>query len=359
MLTIIDRYIARLFLVYFFVGLAVFTTVYITVDFMSNFVNVDVSGSTILRYYAYWTPGILYQMVPVGCLMATLFTLSSLNRNSELTALFSIGVSLARVSLPILTLITGVCVVSFWLSDTVLPGANQKKNFTYYVEIKKKPGMYSTVKTNRIWYRSQNVLFNIQTLKSQESRAQGLTMYYFDGAWDLVQVIKAKNVEIKDREWILSDGVVTLFVPESSFPLTQSFSAKTVLMSDDVSDLTAAANSSDVQSLAQLSAFIKRNKEAGLDTIRYEVDYYAKFGFAFAGLVMSLLGIPFSVGRQRSGGNMANIGIVIGLAVSYWILYSSSITLGRHEILPPVMAALGPNFIMAGAAGFFFYRLKK
>ncbi|RYZ61466.1 MAG: LptF/LptG family permease, partial [Proteobacteria bacterium] len=101
------------------------------------------------------------------------------------------------------------------------------------------------------------------------------------------------------------------------------------------------------------------NKDAGLDTIRYEVDYQSKYSFAFAGLVMCLLGIPFSVGKARSGGTMMNVGIVILLVFGYWILYSSSLTLGSHGHLTPILAAWAPNLFMAGLSYFFLLRLKR
>ena len=87
-------------------------------------------------------------------------------------------------------------------------------------------------------------------------------------------------------------------------------------------------------SLKELGHFIERNKEAGLDTLRYEVDYHAKFGFAFASFVMSVLGVPFSVSRARSGGTFVNLGICLGLAFGYWTAYNSAVTLGAHGAFP-------------------------
>lgn len=360
MFNIIDRYTSRLFLGYFIAGLVVFATLFLAVDFLSFAVkNSDVSTQILLKYYAYYTPGIVYQMLPVGALVATVFTISSLNKSNELTALFSLGTSLARVSAPILILIGIISVLAFWMSDRVLPRFAQKKNYVYYVDIKKRPGLYSTVNTNRIWYRSENVLFNIKTLNTEAAKAQGLTLYYFDAAWNLIQMVTAKSMEIKGNIWELKDGTLTLFAPENSFPLTKSFETKQVTMNEDMADLTSTGNSSDIMSLGELSRFINRNKEAGLDTLRYEVDYHAKFGFALAAFVMSLLSIPFSVSRQRSGGAFVNIGMCLGLAFFYWVLLSSSITLGRHAYLPPILAAWGPNLVIMGLAIYLLLRLKR
>jgi lipopolysaccharide export system permease protein len=301
----------------------------------------------------------VYQLMPVGAMVGTLFTLSTLNRNNELIALFSLGHSLARVSMPILVLISISCVMTFWVGDRLVPYFAQKKNYTFYVEMKKRPGLYSTVKKNKIWYRSDNTIFNIQSLNTEKGLAQGITLYYFDEAWDLVQLIRAKTVTMQDKLWNLEDGTVTLFAQESSFPLTKSFSKKTLTMSDDLADIRSSAPDSESLSLGELRRFIQKNKEAGLDTLRFEVDMYAKLSFAFAGLVLSLMGIPFTVQSNRTGGRMASVGISIGVAFAYWVIFSFSLSMGKHGSLPPFIAAWAPNLLMGGAASYFLLRLQK
>lgn len=359
-MSLIDRYILKLFLLYLAAGILVFVTLFLTVDVMQFAVkNADAGSGPLLRYYAYTTPSIIYQLIPVACLMATLFTLSTLSRTHELTALFSMGMSLRRVSMPILIPVAVVSLLAFGVGDQLLPRFIQKKKYVEYVEIKKRPGLYSTVKTNKIWFRTENILFNIKSLDPQSASAQGITLYYFDPNWDLTQLIAADKVEMKGNMWELKDGLVTLFAPENSFPLTRSFQSKTIAMNEDLGDIQSTTNSSEQMSLKELGRFIDRNKEAGLDTLMYEVDYHAKFGFAFAAMIMSLVGIPFSVGRARSGGTFMNVGICLALAFIYWVAYSSGLTLGKHGVVPPILAAWGPNLLAGGGAIFFMRRLKR
>jgi lipopolysaccharide export system permease protein len=359
MFHVIDRYISKLFLGFFFGGLIVFATLFLTVDFMTNLARFNASLSALGEYYALFVPGILYQMMPVACLLATIFTLSLLNRNNELVALFSSGMSLARISMPILILVVLISSLFFWLNDRLMPTINQRKNYILYVEIRKQPGLYSTVKTNRIWYRSGNVLFNIKTLQADRGTAEGLTMYYFDSTWQLIQMISASQVKLLGDNWDLEKGTVTLFSNQSSAPMTQEFEHKTITVSEDVKDIQKSSGSTDGLTLSELKRFISRNKESGLDTLRYEVDYYARFSMAFAAFVMSFLGIPFSVTRQRSGGAAVNVGITILLAFGYWAAYSSGITLGRHGALPPIAAVWVPNIVMVILSAFFLFRLKR
>lgn len=356
---LIDRYIAKLFVAFFLGGLTVFLTLFVAVDFMSNMVRFQASSSSLFNYYALYSPALVYQLIPVACLLASIFTLTNLGKNNELVALFSSGMSLARVSFPILFLVVLISGLSFWIGDKVLPIVNQKKNYIYYVEIRKQPGLYSTVKTNRIWYRSGDILFNIKSLQPEKKHAQGLTVYYFDKQWSLTQIIQADDVDMINSRWELQNGNITLFTQESPAPILQKFDHKSIVMSEDIGDLQNSAQSSDVLSIRELSRFIQKNKEAGLDTQRYEVDFHSKFSFAFAAFVMSFIGIPFSVSRARSGSRALSFGICIGLTFLYYAAYTSGITLGQHGALPPVLAAWLPNIGMMGLSLILLLRLKR
>lgn len=347
MLPLVDRYVLKSFLGFFFGGLVVFMTIFMAVDAMSLTVRFpDAASSSMLNYYLFYLPEIVYQMVPVACLLGVLFTLSTLNRSSELLAFFSCGLSLMRVCFPIFVAVAIISGLFFSAADQLLPRFVQLKNYTYYHEIKKRPGQYSTVKTDRIWYRSKNTIFNIKSINRQKAMAQGLTLYQFSENWDLAQMITASRVELLGRQWKLLKGSLTLFTEASSFPLTQDFDEKIIAIDEDLGDIQSSFSSVDVLSFKDLKRYIQKNKEAGLDTVSLEVVYQEKFAALLAGFVMVLLGIPFSVSSNRSGGIMLNIGFCLLTVVVYWTLKNSSLTLGHHGHLPPFLAAWGPNLLM-------------
>lgn len=375
-----------MFLGYFLAGAVVFLTLFVTVDAMSNFAREGAELSAVLRYYAYGAPAILYQMLPVACLLAVVFTLGTLSKTNELVALFASGMSLARVSLPILTMVALISAIGFFVNDRLVPPLNQLKKYVYFVEIKKQPGLYSTVKTDRIWYRSGRTLFNIKSLNSEKAEAEGLTLYEFDDDWNLAQLITAKRVQFQGDYWLLKMGMVTLF-PEviendqgSSakherelskqlgrqwtfesivVPETAPFEEKKYPVASEISDLQKSSTSTDVLSIAELKRFIKKNRASGHETLSYEVDLQAKLSFGWAALVMSLIAIPFSVGKARSGSMAFGVGITVVLAFVYWAFYSSGLTLGRHGAVPPLLAAWGPNLSMALMALVLLIRLKR
>lgn len=354
----IDRYLLGIFWSAFLAALLIFLTLFLATDAMSTLVKYkEISSAVILRYYAVYAPEIIYRMLPIACVVGTVMTISSLNKGSELVALFASGMSLFRISRVIFLSIFVLSIFSYYLSDQLMPAFSRQKNFIYYNEMEQTPGRFQTIKTNKIWYRSKNSIFNIKTLNTDGNKAQGLTLYFFNDKWDLVQMLTADSVLMNGSQWILKHGTVTVFDQTSSFPLNDRFVEKTIVMTEDAQDLRSTGQTSDLLTQAELSRFIAKNKDAGLDTIRYEVDFHTKFSFALAGLVMSLLALPFCVGQARGGGGMVkNVGISIGLVVVYWITYSTSQTMGQHGQLAPIVAAWMPNVAMMALGVFLLLR---
>lgn len=359
MLSIVDRYLIKLWLIFFAASILIFVTLFVAVDAMTTVIRFEAETISYFRFYAYSIPSMAYQMLPVASLVAVVFVLSQLQKNNELVALYSLGMSLARVSRPLLLSVIGASVLGFLLADQLLPYFNQQKNYVLHVEIQKRPQRFVTVRVDKIWYRSQNRLYYLRTVNAEQAFGQDLLLFDFSPQWDLLQTINAETVEFQKDQWLLKDGSITVFVGEDSFPITQSFQKKTISVEQSVEDFQETGKASDILSQQQLARFIKRNKVAGLDTVRYEVDYHAKYSYAFASFVMALIGIPFSVGRQRSGGMLINIGLCMGLTVVYQALYNASLTLGRFDQIPAALAAWGPNLATAAFAWFLLIRLRQ
>ncbi len=343
----IDIYTAKVFLGAFLGALLVFATLFLAVDALSTLVKYSGTPlASVVTYYLFYLPEVLLKMIPMACVMALVIMMSGLNRTSEMIALFASGMSLFRIAAPSFICIFVISIGSFLVGDQVLPQLIKRKNFVYYNEIEKNPTKFQFVRTDRIWYRSQNSIFNIKTLSTDGHKAQGLTMYFFSDDWQLLQMMTAQDVVIQGTQWELSKGSVTLFDSASSFPLASDFKKKTISMQEESKDLQSTGQTSDMLSQAELSRFISKNREAGLDTTRYEMDYHAKFSFAWAGLVMALLGLPFTAQRARSGGAMLAMGMCLGVVFLFWILYSSGQALGTHGVLPPLVAAWTPHLLM-------------
>lgn len=356
----VDRYILGLFWGFFVAGLLVLVVLFLSTDALSLMVrSTDVGVKSILSYYTYFLPEIIHKMIPVSCVIATVLTISTLNKGHELIALFASGMSLFRISRFLFISVVVICILDYGLSDQVVPAFTKRKSFVYYNDIVKNPGKFQTVKTDKIWYRSKNTIFNIKTLDADGHTAFGLTLYFFDEKWKLIQLLTAESVKMTGENWTLEDGTVSVFDEASSFPLFDKFKEKKITMLEDAQDLSSTGQTSDLLTQRELKQYIRKNRDAGLDTTSFEVEYYTKISFSLAGLVMSLLALPFSVGQVRGGSMVKNVGICLGLVITYWVFFSSSQAMGNHGVVPALLAAWVPNFVMGGVGAFFLLRLNK
>lgn len=346
MFSLTDRYISKTFLTFFLLGLTVFLTLFLVIDFMTQMMRFDVGLDLMARYYSVYVFEILYQFLPVAALVGVVFTLSSLNRSRELTALFSVGMSLPRILAPIFFWITLVVVGAFYIGDQVIPVTKQKRDYIYYVEMKKQPGLFSTVKTDKIWYRSDNIIFNIDLLDSENSQAFGLSFYYFSPEWKIQQMITAKKAKIEPGLWSLNNGNITLFVDNLTRPLVKPYETKQVAMAEELADIQTTSKASDFLSFKELGRYIRKNRAAGLNMTTFEVDFHNKLSFPFTIFVMALVGVPFVITHQRAGGMAKNISLILLMTFGFWVLHSASMSMGRHGQVPAVLATWGPNLLM-------------
>ncbi len=356
----IDRYIAKSFIFYFLAGLSIFVTLFVAVDFLTSTARFSVDLTVFAKYYTYYSFQMLFQLIPVACLLATLFTLGTIHKNSEMVAMFSMGLSLVRIALPILTIVAGISLISFVASNELMTKAVDKKNYIYYTIMKNKPWQYSNSKQENIWYRSGQSIFNINLLNAKEAKAFEITLYTFSSDWMLQQILVAKEALLNNGHWTLKDGSVTVFFDEESAPITDKFESKELEVGEDVIDIKTSSKASEQMGVRELRRYIQRNKEAGLNTVPFEVDYYSKFSYVFTTLVMVLLGVAFSTsGSTRSGGILMNLQKCVLLTLIYWGIYNSGLTMGRHGTFPPIVAAWGPNLLMIALASLIIWRQKR
>ncbi len=360
MISLIDRYISKSFIFYFFAGLSIFVTLFVAIDFLTSTARFTVDLSVFAKYYAYYSFEMLFQLIPVACLLATLFTLGTLHKNSEMVAMFSLGLSLLRIALPILVIVSLISILSFVASNELMTKAVDKRNFIYYTVMRNKPYLYANSKQENIWYRSGQNIFNISLLNAKEEKAFNITIYTFSSDWMLQQILLSKEASLGEGRWTLTNGSVTVFFDEESAPITETFVKKDLEVGENVIDIKTSSKASAQMGVRQLRRYIERNKEAGLNTVPFEVDYYSKFSYVFTTLVMVLLGIAFSTsGSTRSGGVLMNLQKCVLLTLIYWGIYNSGLTLGRHGTIPPVLAAWGPNIMMILLASLIIWRQKR
>ena len=73
--------------------------------------------------------------------------------------------------------------------------------------------------------------------------------------------------------------------------------------------------------------------------------------------VMTLLAVPFGVSAGKHGA-LYGVGLGIVIALSYWILISAFVAIGKGGLLPPLLAGWAPNILVVGVAAYLLLRAR-
>ena len=102
---VIDGWVLSSFLFYFVVLLVSFvmmTHVFTFFELLSDIVKNHIPMSRVLTYHFFLTPRLIYDLTPVGVLTAVLVTFGVLTKNNEVTAIKACGISVYRLTAPVL-----------------------------------------------------------------------------------------------------------------------------------------------------------------------------------------------------------------------------------------------------------------
>src|SRR4029434_8425023 len=121
---LLDLYLLRRFLAYFALMILAFVLLFHVFTFFELLDDIAKHGVpflTVVRYFWYLTPYLLYQLAPLAALVAVLVTLSVMTKNNEITACKASGISLYRLALPLLLAGLTLAATMIILDDVDLP----------------------------------------------------------------------------------------------------------------------------------------------------------------------------------------------------------------------------------------------
>jgi lipopolysaccharide export system permease protein len=351
---VLHRYVIWEYLKVFSLSLSSLLLIYVIVLFfqkIDTFIKHQASFTLIFLYLLYKIPEVIFQWtLPYGVLLATLLTLGTLSRHSEITAMKAGGVSLYRITSPLflIALFIGLC--SFLGNEYLVPEANQESRYLLSVQVKKETPT-SFFKNYKIWYRSDHQIFNIQLLEPEKKALKGFTLYKFDDQFRCLQRIDAKEVQWINGKWKFSEGTVRDFDEGGSIQTTL-FKELELSLSESWESLQNIQRQSREMSYTELHTYIERIKSAGYDSTRYLVDLYSKLSYPFLNLIMILIGVPFALKTGRSGGVALSIGVSIMIGFAYGVTFYVFLSFGKSGVLSPFLSAWIPT-ILFGLAGIF------
>jgi lipopolysaccharide export system permease protein len=350
----IQQYVVREYLKIFGLTLSSLILIYVIVLFfqkVDSFIKYRAPFPLIFEYLLYKIPEVAFQWtLPYGVLLATLLTLGMLSRHSEITAMKAGGISLYRITVPLLFIAFLVSFFSFLGNEHLVPLTNQKVRYLLDVKVKREEPS-SFFKNYKIWYHSDHRIFNIQLLDPDKKMLKGFTLYQFDNEFRCVQRIDARQVKWADGKWWLYDGAIRDF-DESGSIRTTRFEEMEYGLQENWDSFQTIERQSKELSYTELRNYIQKIQMSGYDATRYLVDLYSKYSYPLLNFIMVLIGVPFALKTGRSGGVALSIGISVLIAFAYGVTFYIFLSFGKSGVLSPLLSSWTPTLLF-GLAGIF------
>jgi lipopolysaccharide export system permease protein len=357
---ILSRYIAREFIKIFLICFTAVATIYLLAHFLGKldkFIQYKASlpliGTLILLRF----PRIFYEVLPVAVLLATLITLGLFSRNNEITALRSSGIGLFRILLPIFSVVMLLVLVSLADGEWGVPYANQRTHYLNDVALKKRAPILA-LKKNRIWFRTdENTFCNILKVDPEQHLLDSVSLYTFDDDFNLVARKNADHISWDGKKWITQGGTDWRYTDAGAFGGEKPFEGPFPLYIplEEIIDVEKSPADMGFGELRDYISILKRN---GFQTNVYEVDLHAKISYSMISLIMVLIGLPFAMQVNRSGGISASIGLSLGIGFIYWIIFSVGLSIGHAGLLPPPLSAWAINIVFGVTALYWTSKIK-
>ena len=347
---ILQRYIIKEIFKHFGFVLVAAIGIYVSVDFFENidkFMDAGLPISRIIEFLQLKLPLIIAQITPVGILLAVLITFGLMNKNNEIIALKSGGLSIYHFLRPILSLGILFSVFLFYLSEIVVPITISKANQIYRREVKKYA--VTAVQTN-IWLKGHRSISYISYYNPKDQTISGITLNFFDRHFRLTRRIDAARGQFRNGRWVFYDLMEQL-LDKKNESYDVKFHDERIEKTDFLPrDLQRAAKRSEEMSFEELYDYIQEIEAEGYDATPYRVDFHGKFAVPMACLIVSVIGTGITLRKGNRQGLSVNITYGIVVIFLYWISQSFCLSLGYGGILPPFIAAWITNFIFAGFA---------
>ena len=351
---ILDRYLAAGFVRIFFASLAIITSLYVTVDLFDRIGALFESGApffTVVRYFLYKAPLLISRVVGFATLFSTLFSLGTLARTYEITAMRSSGIGVQRLALPLFVLSLFICALTFLWNESLVPVFAHRAQTIYRTEIKNKQ-QKSLLGTHDIWIRGENSFINVERFDSRSGTLEHITVLRLNRNFSLSGLVEIPRAQwdlnawktTRAVEWVLrGDGKMIRREIDAVLPITET-----------PADLKLLARDAEEFTYFDLQRQIADLKSKGIDATNYEVDLQSKLAFPLISPLMVLLAIPFALRRQLTGNVSLSFGVAMLIAFGYWVLSAFCISLGHSGALPAWAAGWIPNTIFLMIGLYFF-----
>jgi len=317
---------------------------FVFIDYLSRmerFLNSDISLMGALGYVLLKVPFMFAQLTPASILLAAIMVFGLMNRNNELLAIRSSGISIYFLIKPAILVSVILAILMFFLGETIIPITMARSNYIKYNVINKRHNIHLT--RHNIWIKSENRLVHINFFDPAQQFAAGITVTSLGKDFSLVSRIDAKKAHYKQDKWVIENVIEQVYDEDSVDYDVKLYDKKTIPLELKPADLEEISKKSDAMSFFELKKYISKVEYEGYDATTYKVDLNSKIAFPFICIIMVLTGAAIGIRSFVKENIPAAIAIGVVIAFMYWIMYGFCLSLGYGTVLPPIISAWAAN----------------
>lgn len=363
---IITRYLLREFLRPFVLLLLSLDMLFLIVDLFDNvskFIDTGFPALRILQYYGCLIASYSHWFAPASLMLATLYTMWQLSRNSEITAMRASGISFLRLSMPFLLVSVAVAGLEWLNSEYVVPEAAswaermKKQNFSIegiHTDPREAFQFVST-RNNRQWFFQS---IDTATFASASSATGEVTVIQENERGDrLWKLVARGGAEYLDGQWWFRNPAVTHFDFDGG-ELAPSdgirWMPQTLCMpnlTETPQDLVLFTRDWSNYSVRDMRRTLYTS---GVESATRHFDLRYRFAAPWACLVITLFAVPAGLATVRQS-ILRGIFTAIGAFFVFYAITHFCSFLGQRSLMPITLAVWLPNsiFFILGIA---YYR---
>ncbi len=346
-MSLLNRYILGAYFRIFFLALGAFLGIYLLVEFferVDDFLEHQARLSLYVLYFLNKIPQIVSQVTPLAVLMGVFMTVGGFGRTNELTAMRAGGVSLLRISTPLLAVSLATTLGVMAINEYLLPLSVKKSNYIFRTEVGGKPEV--SFKRDRVWFREGDKIVNVRLALPEKETLQGISIYDLNDDFHLDRRIDAAQAAYENNHWRFEKVTERLFTASgNNLEKVVHLPDKEYKLSKTPEDFKSTVAKNEELGFRQLRQLAHKLKAEGYDATRYRVDMHSRLATPFSCLIMAFLGIPFALQKGRGANLATGVTISVAIGIGYFILQAILLAFGYSGVIPPLVAAWSANIL--------------
>jgi len=310
----------------------------------------------VANYLLFLLPMIVNYVAPIAALVAVMVTFGILHKTSQVVALKASGQSIFRLAAPALAASVLLSAFVFVNQDYIMPFTNRRQNnLRYLIRKGQEPPQTFYQTTNKWIFGADSRIFNYAYFTPGTNSFARLSVLDLSREpFSIKRRLYARRAWWDDaaEQWVLEHGWERRFEGDALVAF-EPFDQRRVALAERPDYFKKETVGSSSMTLAELRRAISDLSRSGFDVLDLRIALQSKIAFPLTCLVMVIVGLPFSFSVGKRG---ALYGVAAGMAIglAYWGLTGLFEQMGRYEMLPPMLAAWGPNMLF-GAGGLYLF----